>query len=116
MSQDGSSSSKPIEIKSEEPRNPALFRGHGKSPSDPITEDEMDLLKPSQHQPTSGLENPDQYRELIVVKNGIGGGKIGIVKYGPPNAAIFRREDVTGFDLSNVKDISIPSTRLGEKC
>ncbi len=51
-----------------------------------------------------------------MVKNGIGGGKISIIKYGLPNAAIFRREDITGFNLSNVKDISIPSIRLREKC
>lgn len=106
----------PKAIKSEKASNPTAFQGHGKTPSNPVTEDEMDLLKPSHHQPTSDLENPDQHRELIVVKNGIGGGKIGIVKYGPPNAAIFRREDVTGFDLSDVKDISIPDTRLGGKC
>lgn len=116
VSQNGSSASNPVEIKTEKASNPTAFRGHGKTPSNPITEDEMDLLKPSHHQLTSDLENPDQHRELIVVKNGIGGDKIGIVKYGPPNAAIFRREDVTGFDLSDVKDISIPGTRLGEKC
>jgi len=39
----------PKTIKSEKASNPTVFQGHGKTPSDPITEDEMDLLKPSHH-------------------------------------------------------------------
>lgn len=97
------------------PRNVALNeRGH--DASNPITEDDLpDLLKLDDKFPTGNLKDPAKERRLVVVKNGIGGSKIGIVRYGPPNRSIYNREDVTGLDITGVQDISEGMNRLGEQ-
>lgn len=87
--------------------------GEGTDPLNPIEiEDQLDLMRPSETRPTAEMKDPDKYREVIAVKNGQGK-KIGIVKYGPANASVFRRED--GVFAEGIKDISNPTSRLGEK-
>ena len=82
-----------------------------------VPEEDLIILKPNNYKPTSGLPDSEaeKYREVVAVKNGQGGGRIGIVKYGPRNAPVYRREDITGDDFPGVEDISNPLDRPGER-
>jgi hypothetical protein len=87
----------------------------GTDSSNPIVlEAELDLIKIGEKQPTAGLKDTDKYRKLEVTKNGQGGQKIGIFRYGPANASVFRREEVTKEVPEGVTDLADNNTRLGE--
>ena len=81
------------------------------------SDNDLAILQPMDYRPTADLppEVADRHREIVAVKNGPGGGSIGIIKYGPRNAQVFRREKVNGQDPENVPNISDPTTRPGEK-
>ena len=89
----------------------------GKSASDPIVidDDKLDLIKVQETRPTAGMPDADNYRKFCVVKTSIGRGKVAIVQYGPPNAAVYRIEDVTHVDIPpGVPDISNEMERPGQ--
>ena len=87
------------------------------SETNPIDlENELDLVTSEQSQPTAGIPDPDQHRAVQLWKRKSGGGRIAIVRYGPLNSAVFRREDVSqSDDLSQIPDYSDPKLRLGEQ-
>ena len=106
--------SQPVEDPSQE-KSQKKLRDKGKHASNPITEEDMDLIRPESHQPISGLKDPDKYRHIECTKNWRQNRKLGIVRYGPKNASIYRREDVSDMDLNDVPDITKPSDRPGER-
>ncbi|MCJ1280055.1 hypothetical protein MMC21_007880 [Puttea exsequens] len=74
-----------------------------------ITDEDLDLLRPESHQPIAGVKNPKKYRTVVTTK-----GRIGIIQFGPKNAPIYRREDITGSDTSEAPDITDSTQRPGE--
>ena len=52
----------------------------------------------------------------MAIKNRVRKGKVAIVQYGLPNAAIYRREDVTGVKLpENILDLLDLGNQPGQK-
>ena len=80
-----------------------------------VVDDDWDLIRPTETQPTAGIPNAEQYRSCVCVKNGVGRGKIGIFKYGPRNRPVYRREEIEPEDYKTTTDISEPAKRLGEQ-
>ena len=105
-------------LKAFKDENPIIKREEEESPpieingtaAQPIDVDELDLLKPK-----SQRAQLDVQRTILVTKTGPRGKKIAIVQYGPQNAAIYRREDVTDEDVKDIDDISDPGERPGQK-
>ncbi|MCJ1274809.1 hypothetical protein MMC21_002607 [Puttea exsequens] len=102
------------EKKSSKSKGKNVVRIKGNDSSNPITDEDMDLLRPESHQPISGLKDAQKYRHVEIVKGGRGNQILGIVRYGPTNAPIYRREDLTGARIDGVKDITDPKDRPGE--
>ena len=104
-----------IDVKEEEntESNPSVIittESDGGSPADPIViVDEQDLLQPRSQRFAELGEG-----KILVTKAGGRGKRMAIVQYGPPNASVYRREDVTGQNLDLDNDISDWEKRPGE--
>ena len=96
-----------IEVNGTAAQLPSIEAG---TAAQPIDVDELDLLKPK-----SQRAQLDVQRTILVTKTGPRGKRIAIVQYGPQNAAIYRREDVTDEDVKDIEDISDPGERPGQK-
>ena len=93
-------------IKQEEEQLPSI-EVNGTA-AQPIDMDELDLLKPK-----SQRAQLDVQRTILVTKTEPRGKRIAIIQYGPQNAAIYRREDVTNEDVKDIDDIPNPRERPG---
>ncbi|KAL9123831.1 MAG: hypothetical protein Q9217_006779 [Psora testacea] len=100
------------------PPRMVFTRAGGGTEDSPIDLDSVEDLNAVTPAGARGIRNSNGEMlepEYLVQFNGRGGGKQAVARYGTSGQAIYRIEDVTGLgNLTDVKDISNPKTRVGE--